>query len=106
MIKFLLRIDEETMNKAKALAEKEGLSLNKELNKLIKTSLINHYYEFESLSVYLKDLYKQTNKIINLQAKHYSLTTQHFVNQGYSDNLNPKMDRAYQKFLNYEDPFN
>ena len=106
MIKFLLRIDEKTMEKATALAKEHGLSINKELNSLIKMSLINNYYEFDSLSDYLKNISKQTDKIISLQAKQFALSTQHFVNHGYSSNLDPRLDKSYQDFLNKKDPFN
>ena len=106
MIQFALRIDEQTMEKARALANEHGISINKELNSLIKMALINNYYEFDSLSDYLKNISKQSEKLIKLQAKHFALSTQHFVNQGYSMNLDPKEDKTYQDFLNKKDPFN
>ena len=68
MIKFLLRIDEKTMEKATALAKEHGLSINKEINSLIKMALINNYYELlekAEHNKYTTDLINETKEYFN-----------------------------------------
>lgn len=102
MKKLTIRLDDYLYDELYIIADKENVSVNKVVANIIFQSLNSDIPIKERLD----DIINVLNEIKIKQNSHFKLSKQHFVNQGYFENLNPKNDKCFNSLMEEKDNFN
>ncbi len=103
MKKLTIRLDDYVYDRLLLVSREEKKSINKIVGLIVKKE-IEKPKELNILEEFDNKLISIENKLISISKKqqyHFKLSLQHFVNQGYLENADPKDNKSYQDFLNH-----
>ena len=107
--KLTIRIDDYMYDRLLLVAKEEKTSINKIIGIILKKE-IDKPKEINVLEEINKTLNNIETKLISISKKqyfHFNLSLQHFVNQGYFENIDPKNDKCYKELQGkYVDKYN
>ena len=100
MKKLTIRLDDYVYNRLLLVSNEEKISINKVVGLILKKEIdkpkeITNYEEINNKLNLIED------KLISISKKqqyHFKLSLQHFVNQGYLENADPKENKSYKDF--------
>ena len=102
MKKLTIRLDDYLYDELYIIADKENVSVNK----VVANILIQSFNSEIPIRERLDEIINVLNEIKRKQNSHFKLSKQHFVNQGYFENLNPKNDKCYIALMEEKDKYN
>lgn len=115
MKKISVRLDEYVYDRLSLFVKEEkehgnkNISINKVINEILKNK-IDMPKEISSIEKISDNLERLENMILALSKKqhfHFLVSRQHFVNNGFFENLNFKKDKCFKELeLKSRDPFN
>ena len=109
MIRLTARLEEDIYKKLLLFSKDKNISINKALNEILLEGM-NKSIDISILEYINKQLTNIENKLISISKKqhfHFDLSLQHFVNQGYFENGDPKKDKCYLELQEkYKDKYN
>ena len=109
MKKLTVRLDDYVYDRLSLVSKEEKITINKLVNLILKKEIDKpkEFNLFESINENIKELEKNIVKLSKKQYFHFQLSLQHFVNQGYFENANPKEDKCYLELeKKYKDYYN
>lgn len=107
MIRVTINFKEDVY--ANIINKKEDKTISKYVNETLKELFDSGKDNtvFDEISKHLSSLNNNLSYLVKKQKLHFTLSLQHFVNQCYSDNLDPKNDKCWKKIENnFYDKFN
>ncbi len=109
MKKMTIRLEDYVYDRLFLFSKEEEISINKIVGLILKKE-IDKPKEINALDSINNRLEEIQNKLTNISKRqqfHFKLSLQHFVNQGYVGNADPKKDKCYQEMKeNNIDKFN
>lgn len=109
MKKFTVRLEDYVYDRLLLVAKEEKTSINKLIGLILKRE-VDKPKELNVLELINQTLNNIENKLVSMSKKqhfHFNLSLQHFVNQGYFENVDPKNDKCYKELQNKNiDKFN